>query len=277
MIKTFLPTLLLAAGICAAPPAAASPTEIMETLRMVLRSSCDDLAAALNQKIPEGKPDVLMFAGDLHEAGNCVAPDWEKAAALYQRAAQARAPAAVPRLIAIYAARRRDPAAALWWAAQRPGLLPRDCLPAANPGKQAAAFIEELRGWPAAQLHACTYHAGVMARLQARTLERPVSGKADVVKIDAALKLDSGTIVWTDEDGKKLAESRVLNDNLEPDAVTSPVYLSFDWMLWWDGVRTLQEFGRPPATDPRWTVKNTLKVEQAIRHSSIPTFIGISQ
>jgi hypothetical protein len=239
----------------AAPPAQA---DIVGLIRLASSNRCEELVKAINEQVSGGRADVLMYAGNIHEYGTCVNPDWEKATAFYQKAAKAGAPSAVPRMVALYAVDQHDPAAALWWAAQNPKLLPKDCIPIADPLKNAVAFLEELRIWPAAQLNACTYHAGIMSRILAKTTEWKLPGMIDTVMVNAVLNLDTGAIEWSSSSGD------ALNEGLAS-------------MLDFDGVLALREFGKPPSNDPRWTKKNTFAVEQRLRPSGIPIEINVAQ
>lgn len=254
-------------AVCAAPSVQASPQEVSRLMGLASDQRCDELAKTINEQLDGAAADVLMFAGAIHEYGPCVRPDWEKATVFYQKAALAGRPSAVPRLIALYAVNLHDPAAALWWAVQRPRMLPKDCIPAADPVKDASAFLEELRTWPAVRLNACTYHAGVMARLAAQTMEYKPFGMSDTVKIDAELNVEKGVIDWFYADEKKVLLSSSPDDVKRPDIMSRNPDDTFMSSLWFQGKATLKEFGKPPSNDPRWTIRNSFSVEQPIRPS----------
>ncbi|MFC0169372.1 SEL1-like repeat protein [Pseudoduganella danionis] len=244
---------------------------------LVFEKRCDALAAKLNERLPDAPADVLEYAGQLHEFGECVDADWEKAAALYTRAAQAGAPLARFHLIANYAVGLHDPAAALWWAAQQPDLLSKECLPASDPLKQAAAFVAEIGGWPTAQLKACTYQAGILARLIARGKARRVSGNADDVKVSVLVQPDRGTILWRYAGGEKIAESRLKAGAAEADLATKPERDELSRVLWFYGVDALIEFGLPPVSEPRWAMTYAFDIEDRLQASSVPIQISVSQ
>lgn len=272
-----LTALLMIFLILGAPvEASANPREIFDLLVMVSNKRCGEVVEILNERIPKENPDILMFAGDIHESGSCVDADWKKAAVLYERAAKAGAQPAIPRMIALYASSSHDPAAALWWAAQRPKLMPKDCIPVADPVKNAAAFVEELRVWSADQLKACVYHAGVMSRIEAKTIEMHATGDVDEVPVDVVLNLTNGVIEWNEKAEKNVAVSRVMDSTLKADHSSKPEDY-FMTRLWWSGIQAIQEFGLPPSRDARWTVKNTFTAEKTSRPFRVPTFINVAQ
>lgn len=241
--------LSLLAAPSLAQAAKADMVETYSVLAAIIGNRCVDAVAELNRKLPNKNPEILILAGTMYEKGQCLNEDWEKGAQLYQQAAQLGAQAALSRLVAVYALHDRDPAAALWWAAQRPTMLPKACVPAADPLKDATSFINELRAWPAPQLSACSYHAGVIFRMLSDTSYGVLFGPSDEAKIEVQLNAGAATIQWQEAGSKKITISRVAVD-LKPDMSTMPNAEDdrFMYRLWGVGVKALQEFGPPPTS-----------------------------
>lgn len=270
--------LLLALVVMLAVPAAQAGFFDLRSMRyMIAEKRCDELATRLTALLPEADGEILQFAAQIHEHGECVQPDLEKAAALYTRAAQAGVTAARMSLVAIYARSMRDPAAALWWAAQEPGLMSDACRPAADPVKNAAGFVAELGQWPDDRLRACTYQVGVLARLSLRSARYRAVGQSDLVKVRARLVADQAAVVWSYADGREITESRLAPDKMDADPSSSAPHFGMHFNLWFYGISTLLEFGRPPVPDARWSMQYQFEVEESIRASSIPIQVGVSQ
>lgn len=258
------------------PIANAASQETLKLILLAVDKRCDELVTEVNKGVADGRPNILLYAGDIHEYGNCVDRDWEKATMFYQKAARAGSTIALHRLIALYAVERHDPAAALWWAAQNRGMLPKDCLPVADPVKNATGFLDELRSWPSIKLDACTYHAGVMSRLLVKILEFSIPGQADEIVVEAEINLSTGSIDWFLENEKKIAISSTAERHTNFDLSGRLEDLTIS-RLGTDATRTLREFGRPPSTDPRWTERKTFSVDQIILPSRIPIQIQVAQ
>ena len=270
--------LLLALVVMLAVPAAQAGFFDLRSMRyMIAENRCDELATRLTALLPEADGEILQFAAQIHEHGECVQPDLEKAAALYTRAAQAGVTEARMSLVAIYARSMRDPAAALWWAAQEPGLMSGACRPAADPVKNAAGFVAELGQWPDDQLRACTYQVGVLARLTLRSKGYRAFGQSDLVKVKARLAPEQAAIIWSYSDGRKITELRLAPDELDADPSSSSPAFGMHSFLWFYGFNTFREFGRPPVPDARWGMQYEFEVEEGIRASSIPIQVGVSQ
>jgi hypothetical protein len=227
--------------------------------------TCAELATSLNRKMDGKIGSSYMDAGMMYEYGDCVEPDWEKAGQYYQRAAQAGIKLALPRLVALYAAQYRDPAAALWWAAQRPSMLPNTCVPGSNPLNSTEAFLSELRGWANTHLKACTYYAGVAARLSIHnTIDSAISQGLRIssysVEINMSINVADGTIDFYDSENKRTVISRVFSEGLKPDLSSKPNRESGMVGLWHVGVDALKEFGKPPPSDSVWSHKSSFVV-----------------
>lgn len=143
-------------------------------LDAVRQRDCKAAVAALNAGLAKPAPEVWTLAGALFEEGVCVKPSWERAVNFYQRAQGVGHPGVAARLAAGYAAPVGGPdkAAALWWAYRARTALPAECQGAAALVDDADRFVAALQAWPAGQLDACVYAAGVMARIQG-DLESP--------------------------------------------------------------------------------------------------------
>lgn len=97
--------------------------DINRILRSVSDGRCDEAIQYLAERLQSKQPELQLLAGSMYDQGSCVERNWEKATQLYQQAALGgMSDDALPRLVSIDAVGYRDPAAALWWAAQRPAM-----------------------------------------------------------------------------------------------------------------------------------------------------------
>ena len=180
----------------------AVPTEAEKAVDAVLAAvrdrDCKGAVAALNAGLAKSTPEVWTLAGALFEEGVCLKPSWERAVGYYQRAAGAGQAGVTARLAAGYAAPVGGPdkAAAVWWAYRARTPLPGACQGAAALVNDADRFVAALQAWPAGQLDACAYAAGVMARIQS-DLEDPglaaaygLEGKVTMVFMPASARVD---------------------------------------------------------------------------------------
>lgn len=180
----------------------AQPTEAEKAVDAVLNAvrqrDCKGAVAALNAALAKPTPEVWTLAGALFEEGVCVKPSWERAVNFYQRAIAVGHPGVAARVASGYAAPVGGPdkAAALWWAYRAKTALPAECQAAAALAEDADRFVAALQAWPAGQLDACAYAAGVMARIQG-DLESPglassfgLEGKVALVFVPALGKVD---------------------------------------------------------------------------------------
>lgn len=200
--------LVLAASATVANAAAPSnilikpnPNATLEVRKHIDSGRCKAAIEELKPGLKARQPDLLLLAGSMYDEGICMAPDWNKAVAMYQLADEAGHPAAAARLIAGYAKAGRDHGTALWWAAQRndQGRYPALCIPRADPAN-AEAFNTELERMPAQLFRGCVYLVGVSTELYSRVQFPPtalyhgLSGNVTMV-FDAAL----GTINWNQD------------------------------------------------------------------------------
>ncbi|MYM35853.1 hypothetical protein GTP38_16075 [Duganella sp. FT94W] len=254
--------------------------DINRILRSVSDGRCEEAIQYLAERLQSKQPELQLLAGSMYDQGSCVERNWEKATQLYQQAALGgMGDDALPRLVSIYAVGYRDPAAALWWAAQRPAMLPKDCLPAADPTKQASAFLDELRGWPESRLKGCTYYAGVLFRLKYRSSVRLIRrGASDEVPVNIKIDAANGLIEWYSVIDMKTVVSHLPPDSREIDMSTAPSEDEDPFLryLWATGVIVLKEFGAPPAQIPSWDTKNTIHIARAIYSPNMLEFITVS-
>lgn len=249
--------------------------ETWPTYVKITVGKCQEAAAEVNAGLAKKRPLFQFLAATMYENGECAEANWETAAQFYQQAHQSGIERALPRLVSLFAVNSRDPAAALWWASQRPQVLPQACVPKSDPVKQAAAFVEEMRDWPADRLKACVYSAGVAFRIWSEAGYIPETGRGDLEDVLAVFKPGAGTIEWI-EDGKRvMATSRWQPPAPELDVSSAPNDENFKFNLWSLGTRTLQEFGQAPPADPAWTVSMSYKLERPIRSTMLPTIISI--
>lgn len=178
----------------------------LEVRKLIDRGHCKAAIEELKPGLKARQSDLLQLAGNLYEEGICVAPDWNKAVAMYMLADTAGHPAAAIRLIAGYARTGRDHGMALWWAARRKQSLryPAPCLPRANPDGDLEADLEafnaELERMPVQLFRGCVYLAGVSAELHSRVIF-PTVPSYNGIAGTVAMRFDAarGTISWTQE------------------------------------------------------------------------------
>jgi hypothetical protein len=246
---------------------------------------CSEVANSLNIPIAELNADGLIDIARHYELGKCVKQDWEKSAQYYQRAALGKVAKATLRLTALFAFDNRDPAAALYWAAQNPAILPKECLPAANPIKNTDGFIEELRTWPTNKLTACTYQAGLASRVMERFQQWPngiflqLGGGGVRYEAEVTMRVNAknGSIEWLDSEVGRPMVSQLIKGSNEPNLSDMPSKETHLYSFWSTGISVLKEFGRPPSDEPAWSRELVISVERTARASGIPIQIGISR
>lgn len=178
------------------------------------QGDCPGAARELNAGLAKSYPEVLLLAGAMLEEGICLKPNWDRAVALYEKAAAAGRKEALARIAAGYAAPigGRDMAAALWWALRAKAAVPAPCAQVASLVDDADKFVSALKAWPAAQFSACVYSAAVMSSIQGdaawprlgvayglqgkvRFVFVPERGQVDVVEEVAAVAPNAGVAV----------------------------------------------------------------------------------
>lgn len=143
--------------------------------------SCELAVSRLNDGLKRKYPSVYLMAGTMYEQGVCLKPDWDRAARMYQAANAAGEPKGLLKLVAGLAQGGRDRAAALYWAMESATQgLPDECTAGRELRDDPDAYVAQLRGWPAGQLDACVYVAGVVAAIGG-DVEYPAIGTAYAV------------------------------------------------------------------------------------------------
>lgn len=219
---------------------------------------CPGAVKALNEGVKARQRDVLLAAGTMYETGLCVKQSWERAVHFYQLADAAGNPSAVQRLASGYAVEGRDGAVALWWAAHRPGSLPRECVPQADPEKDAEGFEKALAAMTPAQFKACVYMVGVYASIRAET-EFPAEALLRDVYGDVAMEFTpaTGTIAWR-QDKRERATGVGQRDaaRLKEDDGRAVEHSLINYMRK-TGERTLARYRKPEGIDPAVRIGHT--------------------
>lgn len=223
-----------------------------DVLIQIQAKDCAAAVQALNKGLADQQPGVIMLAGTMYEQGQCLKPDWERAAHFYQRAYEAGNNAALPRLISGYAEKNRDPGAALWWQTKQGYPLPAECGSANQLVGDPEAFVAALNAWPKERLAACVYTAGVTQRILgdiqyqdgSRGYEQP---GITIMRFVPA----TGTITWTSERTGRIKVSQTEPATRDPRSLPDDVFLKRMHAI---GERTLHQFAKPNNIDPAWKV-----------------------
>jgi hypothetical protein len=195
-ILQFLASLLF---VTVAPLQALHAGEVTKTVVKAIEArDCAAAVRELNAALAGGSTEALLFGGAMFEQGLCLKQNTERAARLYQRAAEAGAGDARSRLAALYAspAAGPDKGSAIWWGLQANLPLPKPCVVASEVHGNVDAFAQTLTAWPAGMLDACVHVTGVLAVLDAEFVVRPATESASGVAIDfrpAAGSLEAGS------------------------------------------------------------------------------------
>ena len=196
LTKTLASMVLTVATV--APFQAVHASEATKAVVKAIESrDCVAAVRELNLALAGSSPEALLLSGAMFEQGLCLKPNLERAARLYQRAADAGAGGARARLASLYAspASGPDKGAALWWSLQANLPLPKACVLADNLRGNAEAFAQALTAWPSGLLDACVYVAGTLAVLDSEFIVTPASDSANGVAVNfrpAAARLDTG-------------------------------------------------------------------------------------
>ncbi|QYF95475.1 hypothetical protein KY495_10185 [Massilia sp. PAMC28688] len=259
---------MLSAGLVLASQAAwadrdeLEPPDAEATRRIaayINSGDCPGAVRQLNAEIKSRQRDVLLLAGAMFETGLCVKPNWDRGIHFYQLAERAGHPSAVLRLASGYAVAGRDNAMALWWMAQRPGGMPRACIPAADPLEDAAGFESALAAMPQSQRQSCIYMTGVYASILAET-EFPAPASINNVfgDLDMVFNAADGTVSWTQV---------TLEQATQPGVADGPAGLAFsretveDTLLsYMRGIsdRSLARYQKPESVDPGMRIKQRI-------------------
>lgn len=252
-----LPAVLASAWALAQP--AAVPVSVAEqrVIAALDKKDCAAAASELNAGLAAPTSGLLLLAGAMFEEGLCLKPSWERAARLYERAADAGSGTARARLAAGHAAPSGGPdrAAALWWAQQTRIELPAGCRVADADRKDPDRFVARLREWPAPQLDACVYVAGVLAAVAAdvdgaRGAEvKGLSSAVTLVFVPATPRIDVNM--------PELRLESVYNDPTQQGAYDLQVKIAQRNLVKQVEAaadRALKRYPKPPSIDAGWRV-----------------------
>jgi len=244
--------LLCTASVHAAPAYLEPDPDATRRVASYLASKdCSGAVKALNDGVQSKQRDVLLLAGAMFETGLCVKENWERAVYFYQLADKAGQKLAIHRLAAGYAVAGRDNALALWWAAQRPSDLPRNCIPAADPEKDPDGFAAALARMPVADFKGCVYMTGVYSAIMGET-EFPAAAARNGVFGDVIMAFDPArsAIDWTqDNTGQALAEGVFDGNKANTESRRKVENSLLDYMRA-AGMRALARYSKPDGIDP---------------------------
>ncbi len=241
----------------------------------VVAGNCDGAAEELTRLIPQGDPKVLLLAADLTERGFCLAGEWEKSAALYQRAFAKNETAALPMLVHVHALKGRDPAAALWWAGQRPDMVPPACRTKAPPA-QADAFVEELRNWPQERLVACVQNVHLTFNLWHTLSYVRGKGIPKRIPVEITVAPSDGSIRWREAGKGSFKEVRMDYASGALVVGRNEPIGDLDELVWFDAKRLLNGYRALASHGDDWTVTFTIDVERPSPNGGVPTFIDVA-
>lgn len=213
---------------------------------------CKGAVKALNKGVADKQRAALLMAASMYDQGICLKPDWDQAAHYYQRAHEAGSKDAMPRLISGYAEKNRDPAAALWWLAQTTYPVPPACRSADHLANDPDAFVAALNKWPAGQIAACVYTAGVVLRTYGE-IEFPGTAAGQGVTGDAIMDFypATGTIKWSKGDTDRISLTRAVRAGDGESTVFNDVFMKHVRGV---GDRVLTQFSKPEGIDPAWHI-----------------------
>jgi TPR repeat protein len=217
-------------------------------------NDCEGAVRMLNKGIANNQRDVLLMAGTMYEEGVCLKTNWEQATLMYQRAHAAGNRAGLPKLVAGYAKNDRDPAAAIWWAAQKYGALPTFCSFESDPLKDTEGFIAELSQWTNKKLQACVYTAAVLFKVQSE-VEFPGQAVHYGIggEVTMAFTPSTGTIDWIKGDENFISISGTGDDMR--DRQSKVIKNTLQNYLQELGIRALKQYKKPDGIDPQWKTK----------------------
>ena len=223
----------------------------------IRHQDCKLVATRLNDGLRTDYAGLFLLAGSLFEDGVCLKANWDKAQAMYQRAAALGHQGGRYRLIAGLAHGGRDPAAAVWWSQERQAVnLPGPCKVAEWVHQDAEAYVATLRAWPDGQLAACAYVAGVAAMI-AGDAEYPVAatrsglaGTIEMVFLPSQGRVDWRTVEAANNEPVGFVAEAELRDRASRksrDALRVEMQRVSDLAL--------ARFARPPGIDAEWVLK----------------------
>lgn len=251
--------------LCSAPVAHGAPKYFDSPDREATRrvasylasKDCHGAVKVLTGDIKNRHRDVLLLAGSMYETGLCVKQNWEKAASFYQLADAAGSRAAIHRLAAGYAVAGRENALALWWAAHRPAALPKECIPAANPETEGAAFDAALERMPASLYEQCVYMVGVYSAITAETEFPAEALRHDVFgNILMEFNPSMGEIVFTQEAAERGLRHGIYDGRQAQFEDKRKIASSLLTYMRETGRRTLARYQKPEGISP------TIRIQQ---------------
>ncbi len=253
---------LAAAAAQAAQRPDETRAEVIATEGVVVaiqHGDCKLATERLNAGLANKYPGFYLLAGTMYEEGLCLKPNWERAVQMYQRAVGAKHMGGVGRLVAGYADRSRDPAAALWWAHQPGGVpMPGACRMAAFVLESPDALVAELRAWPAQRLAACVYAVGVLAAVSGDAqYPRYAAEHALAGTIEVSFQPASGTLEWRTVELQAKQIPGLVSSGALLDRASRSVRDELESSLRQVGERALRRFERPAGIDPAWSLTAT--------------------
>jgi hypothetical protein len=245
----------------------AEQTRYGNVISKFVANDCNGAVVELNAGLAADQADIVYLAAAMFEQGNCLRQDWEKAAQLYQRAYTLGNERAVPKLVALFALKNHDPAAALAWAALRPLGLPAACVPSAAGLLDPSVLGAELSAWPADRLKACVYTAGVIYKIFSELgfsgSEWPDSKK---LKFEVTFLPAADSIEWRTPDGEVTYSGAAKNNQKS----NKPVFLEHAFnSVSRLGDKVLATYGPISNIDQTWKV--TTRVDLNIKYLDPPS------
>ena len=208
--------------------------EVTKTIVKAIEArDCAAAVRELNTALAGASTEALLFGGAMFEQGLCLKQNIDRAARLYQRAADAGAGDARSRLAGLYAspAAGPDKGSAIWWGLQANLPLPKPCVVASEARSNVDAFARLLSGWPAGTLDACVHVTGVLAALDSEFVIKPATESQAGVAIDfrpAAGSLDAGSTQVNQtlrDSSARVTEARSMTGVLQSGSTPSPEQL----------------------------------------------------
>ena len=248
-------------------------------IKAIEARDCTTAVRELNLALAGASTEALLFGGSMFEQGLCLKQNTERAARLYQRAADAGAGDARSRLAALYASPTAGPdkGSAIWWALQANLPLPKPCVVGSEVRSNVDGFAQALSAWPAGMLDACVHVTGVLAALGSEFIISPANDSQAGVAIDfrpATGNLDAGStqVNQTLRDASaRVTEAHSMTGVLQSGNAPSPEQLraqqaqqelqALAKQVETIGRDALARFPRPANIDKDWRIQ--LRVESA--------------
>ncbi len=244
-----------AAGAADRPPESLAERDTVGgVVGAVEAKDCERAVSRLNEGLARKYTGIYLLAGAMYQEGLCLRPNPERAARLYQRAWEGGHRSGLYRLVALYALPGRDAAAALWWAATEGfNILPGACRVSETVRQQPEAFVAALRGWPAEQLAACTYAAGVTAAVFG---DAEYPGRAAALglagRVHGSFAPAAPRIEWTVAESETKPLQGVVSADKVGDQNSKFMRDELRRYLTDIGERALRRYPHPEGLDPAW-------------------------